>query len=232
MPAMEQRHTPWCDRLPGEWFDLGRKILQARGIEELHYQNKTIKERLLDSMAVPNILALVESARRSMGGTDGEEVVERLGLHRGTPNRWLKNESQPHARLFFGLLTLGLRKEIHEVNLPRNREVLWQAISRTIAIIREKECGRDRRCPSREEFAFVRLLMRHPHSDVLLGNRHTSTEKDVLRDVLRVVRSQFSGEVVQSAEDAQRTAAEWLRPYLLFRIGLLHEWEFLDDEVV
>ena len=132
-----------------------------------------------------------------MGGTDGDEVVERLGLHRGTPNRWLRNEVQPHARLFFGLLTLGLRKEIAEVNLPRNREVLWQAISRTIAIIREKECGRGYRCPIPEEWACVWWLMRHPWADELTPGSSRAADPSRVREVIDAIacetRKRFPG---------------------------------------
>jgi hypothetical protein len=230
-PAMQERQAAWPDAIRSWWLDVGLETLQDQGIKERHYQNKNTKERLLDAMAVPNILALIEHAR-SMEGTDEDEVVKRLGLDPCTPNRWWKNEVQVHPRTFFGLLVIGLREEIHKIHFPSNRDVILEAVSRTVAIIREKECGGDRRCPTREELACVKLLVTHPHSDVLLGHHRNVSEEDIFKAVLRELRKRVPTRLIGSVADVRTAAAQWLRPYLLFRIGLLLEWGFLDGEAV
>ena len=51
---------------------------------------------------------------------------------------------------------------------------------------------------------------------------------DVIEDVLREVRNEFPRGAIRAAVDVKRAAAEWLLPYVLFRIGLLPTWEFLN----
>lgn len=214
--------------LPEGWLRLGCALLEERGIDESNYRNRTVKERLMEAMAVPNILALVEHARKLEPGG----ALERLGLHRGTPNRWLKNETQPHAREFFGLLLVGLRKELSEVRLPGNRQVIWEAVSRTLAIIREKECERDRRHPTREEFVCVWWSMRHPSANELTPDQSEpdlARIKEMFADVVHQTQKAVPGGVIRTTELARRALMEWALPYTLFRIGLLSDWEFLDE---
>jgi len=222
---MERRPPAWSDRLHPEWIRHGIEHLAERGIEDSKYRNKVIKERLMDSMAVPYILALIEHA-----GADADAVA-RLGWHRGTPNRWLKNETQPHAREFFGLLLVGLRKEISEVPLPTSRKAIGETVGRTLAIIREKECDEERRQPTWEELMCVRWFHRHPHSNTSLGNVFQITAGDVIEDVARKLSHRFPLGAWTYAAVGQ-AADEWALPYVLFRIGLLDGWEFLDAEVL
>ena len=62
------------DVLPIAWFEQGLNILHAKKIDEVVYQNKTIKERLFDSMAASFILALLENAE-SRGLTRDEALA-------------------------------------------------------------------------------------------------------------------------------------------------------------
>jgi len=216
--------------LPDKWTEHGCEILRLRGIDEETYRHKTIKQRLMDAMAASNISALLHHA-----GCDEEEVAKRLVLHPKTANRWLNNEVLPHARIFFGLLVVVLRKEIDEVRLPRNRVVAWEAISRTIAIIREKECGGDRKYLSREEFSCVRSMMRHPHADELSpGNDEPDPilVRDVVEGVADQTRMAFPGGMLRTHRLVKNAIDAWAEPYVLFRLGLLKSWEFLDDFAV
>jgi hypothetical protein len=142
--AMEPEPQPvnWHFVLSEEWIELGCAILDELDIDESDYSNKIIKERLLDAMSAPNILALINKAG-SIGGVDEGVVLERLGLDRGTPHRWFKNEVQPHPRMFFGLLVRGLYKELQEAvpYLPDNGQIRWESISRTMGIIQDRELG-------------------------------------------------------------------------------------------
>src|SRR4051794_9877990 len=94
---MAPKYPVWRNQIPSRWAELGRAVLLARGIDQDHYRNKLVKERLMDAMAVPHILDLLDGAR-SLDGMNEEAVVNRLVLHRATPNRWLNDEVQPHAR--------------------------------------------------------------------------------------------------------------------------------------
>jgi hypothetical protein len=221
--------------LPGRWAAHGRRILEARQIDPDHYQSKVVKERLLDAMAVPNVLALIENARE-LDDLDSVEVMRRLVLDRGTPNRWLRDAVQPHARMFFGLLVMGLRREIGDVSLPGNRTVIWESVTRTMAIIREKELGGPRKRPKRADIACVRSLMRHADADLLAPPRDESSwEADQVTELLAEVadetrRSTRSGAV--SAGDVLAAVREWAVPYVLFRLGLFEEWRMLDEVAV
>jgi hypothetical protein len=225
---MKRQPHPWLEPLPEAWTRLGCALLNERGIDEENYRKKTVKERLMDAMAVPNIEALIEHARTHEAGG----ALKRIGLHPGTPNRWLKHETQPHAREFFGLLLVGLRKEMSEVRLPRNREVIWEAVSRTLAVIRVKECERDRRRPSHKEFSCVWWLMRHPSANEMVPDRSgpdQSRIEEMLADIACKTQKTVPGESVRAEEFVRQAIMEWAIPYTLFRIGLLNDWEFLDE---
>jgi hypothetical protein len=225
----------WTGELPRRWAAHGSSILRSRGIDPDRYQSKVVKERLLDAMAVPNILALLEDPR-NRGDLDAAEVVERLVLDRGTPNRWLRDAVQPHARMFFGLLVMGLRRESDDVVLPENKRIIWESVRRTLAIIREKELGGPRVPPKRAELACVGSLLRHPGADLLApgGGDAPPDPKDVdelLEDVARKTRDAIAPERF-SAADTVRAIRAWAEPYVLFRLGLLWEWRWIDDDAV
>lgn len=229
--TLEQNRMGRRDWLPVEWLGLGLEVLKAAKTDEELFRNKMVKERLLDAMAAHNVDALVEHARKHAGIGD-DEVAKRLGLHRGTPIRWIKGRSQPHARLFFGVLVLGLRKEINEVSLPRRKEVIWEAVSRTLALIRERECGKDYRRPRQEEFACLRYLMRHPWGgELALGKEEANLShvRKVLEDVGLEVNRLFPCGALGSLRAVKDTIDDWADAYALFRLGLPSDWEFLDE---
>lgn len=234
--GMATERLAWTGELPRRWAAHGRAILESRGIDPDRYESKAVKERLLDAMAVPNILALLEDPR-NRGDVDADEVVERLVLDRSTPNRWLRDAVQPHARMFFGLLVMGLRRESDEVILPENRKIIWEAVRRTLAIIREKELGGPRVPPSRAELACVRSLIRHPAADLLAprGEDESPPSREegyeLLEDVAGKTRRVINFERF-SATDARGAIRMWAEPYVLFRLGLLWEWEWIDEVAV
>lgn len=225
----------WTGELPRRWASHGRKVLEACKIDPDRYQSKIVKERLLDAMAVPNVLALIENARE-LDDLDSAEVMSRLVLDRGTPNRWLRDAVQPHARMFFGLLVMGLRREIGDVSLPGNRTVIWESVTRTMAIIREKELGGPRKRPKRVDVACVRSLMRHEDADLLAPPRDESSwDAAQVRELLAEVAAETrrctrSGQI--SAGDVLAAIREWAMPYVLFRLGLFEEWRLLDEVAV
>jgi hypothetical protein len=175
----------------------------------------------MDSMAVSNIFALIEENRG---------VKTRLGLNRSTTNRWLTKKSQPHAREFFGLVVVGLREELSELTLPTLRTVMWDAVRRTLALIRQKDCQQGWRLPTWKEFASVREFHRHPKSNLLLGASDPLLVGDVITSVTRRLAQQFPREQVWENASVKQAIVEWALPYVLFRIGLLDKWTFLDDE--
>lgn len=129
------------------------------------YRSRTIKERLMDAMAWPNTSALVKAAKGT-GRMTLRDVAGRLCLDDRTLERWQKGVVQPHPRTFFGLLYVGLRKEVVDVAYPDSRDVLWDAVIATLRMNRAKELRQRTRRPRRDEFVLVRQLMRHPRADV------------------------------------------------------------------
>ena len=77
------------------------------------------------SGAPARVLALIENAR-VLGDVDTEEVLKRMGLDRGTPNRWLRGAVQPHPRMFFGLLGEADRTRLNLLILIRLRRNLTE----------------------------------------------------------------------------------------------------------
>jgi hypothetical protein len=235
--AMKSSAAGLPPEIPEGWARHCRAILREREIDEDNYQNKLVKERLMDSMATPCILALIENAG-ALADVDPEEPLRRLALNRRTVNRWLNGEVQAHARTFFGLLIVGLRREIDDVTLPDSTTVIWEAVSRTVAIIREKELGRSRALPRREDFACVRELMQDPRADELLPPDPGEEERDraaadaLIGELQRLMIRRFPGGMIRSARDIVSAVGEWAEAYVLFRLGLLWDWEFLDEDAV
>jgi hypothetical protein len=230
-----RRPTRWF-RLPERWEELALHLLETRTkFTADQYQNKIIKERLLDAMATPNITALLDAGGR-LDGLDAEEVAGRLALDRGTINRWIRGAVQPHARMFFGILVMGLRRGIDEVDLPGTKAIIWEAVSTTMGTIREKELGRDRRLPSREDFVLVRTLMRHADADAFVPAPDEGERPDpeicsrILPEILNASCAERPTIRRLGVEGALSSVLEWAEAYALFRTGLLWEWRPLDED--
>ena len=71
---------------------------------------------------------------------------------------------------------------------------------------------------------------RHPDADAMLGGKPAAARQDVSTDVFNELRRRFPG--VTASRFVQVTAGEWIRPYLFFALGLLRDWEFLNDDTV
>lgn len=227
---MLEPHKERSNTLPVEWLNLGLEILEKKNLAEERYRSTIIRDRLLDCMAHINIKTLLGS------DTPDEAMLNRMQWHRSTPNKWLNGQTVPNARMFFGILFVGLRKEITEVELPPKRIVIWEAVSHTLAIIRKRECGKkDYRCPSKREFFCVHHFMRHPWADELIPDRKNSNRSRitaVFRDIcIRAQQSSPNLNIVNTRIVSQ-AITDWAEPYTLFCIGILNGWEFLDEHAV
>ena len=233
---MKRRKPTSSSRLAEEWLRLGIDILNEKNIQELNYQNEIIKERLLQSMGLTYWKALTRQAESDPFKLTIEDIGKKLGMHRATYNRWVTDDTYiPPLGTFIGTILLVLRQEIGEVAFPSNRAVIWQAVSRTIAMIRETECGKDRQAPSKEEFACLRRLMRDPRAGELIpenGDPDPLRVRDIIEDVSCDVRRMFPSGRLQTPRMVKLTIDEWAEPYVLFCIGLLPGWEFLDEIAV
>lgn len=219
------------------WSEAGWQEFIKAGIDEGNYQNEVLRDRLLKSIAFVYWKALTEFAERDrlVSKRDASELIDQaigrfLGVHASTSGRWVKGETLPTADKLFGAVVLVLRKELGEISFPPNREVAWRAVSRTMSLIREAECGGDRREITREEFACVWLLGRHSNADALLGGKSVAARDAVIDDIANELYRRFRNN--QSRRLVNAVAAEWVRPYLFFSLGLLPCWEFLDDDAV
>jgi hypothetical protein len=235
---MTSRRSTWWFRLPERWAELALHILETQTeFTSDQYQNKIIKERLLDAMASPNIRALLEAGGR-LEGLDSEEIADRLVLDRGTINRWLRGAVQPHARMFFGILVLGLRRGIGEVELPETKTIIWESVSTTMGTIRKKELGRDGKLPTREEFVLVQTLMRHPGADALVPALNAPANLDpivyegILPEILETSCEMMPSLRLMGVKAALSAILDWAEVYALFRTGLLWEWRSLDEDAV
>lgn len=206
------------------------------------YRSRTIKERLMDAMAWPNTNALVKTAKGT-GRMTLRDVAGRLCLDDRTLERWQKGVVQPHPRTFFGLLYVGLRKEVVDVAYPDSRDVLWDAVTATLRMNRAKELRQRTRRPRRDEFVLVRQLLRHPRADLFAPSTHaqavppTGAEIErVLAQVIKEARGRADGPSLANPAAALSAIGDWALPYALFRFGLPFELgvilEALDDHAV
>ena len=217
--------------------EAGAQAFVEAGVDETNYQNEVLKDRLLKSIAFVYWQALTAyaDAERLVPKLNNDELIDqaigrRLGVHASTSGRWVRGETLPTADKVFGTVVVVLRRELSEIGFPTNREVAWRTVSRTLSLVREVECRRDRRAITREEFTCVWLLGRHPDADAMLGGKPAAARQAVSTDVFNELRRRFPG--VTSSRFVQVTAGEWIRPYLFFALGLLRDWEFLNDDTV
>lgn len=211
-----------------------QRSLAATGVNTTNYENKTLKDRILESIVVAYWKGLAKYAednglfRQHCEGVLSEEVLGfRLGVNPGTISRWLNDKTPPGGDKVLGAVVIVLQKEITEIVFPKNREIAWQAVSRTLSLIREEDCHRNRRPITREEFACMWLLGRHPNADKVVVDQPRAAASAIIDDVFRELKKQFPK--MTSRDFVAQTAGEWTMPYLYFAISLLPGWEFLDD---
>lgn len=220
--------------LATEWLTWGLEYLQSLGFEEdLHYRNKAFKPRLFGSIALVFWNALVRHAETHADLTI-EDLAQRLDVAPSTLNRWINGKVQPSSEKFFVTMVLVLKQGIHEVDFPTQPAVIWIAVARTLELIRQEDCKREPRRISRAEFLAVRAVIGHPQSSRIvrlvsgLGEESDvmAGDQGLLRDALSS-HAQLAGWTESQVCEA---LAEWLRPYLLLRIGVLDQWEFLNED--
>lgn len=235
----------WENSLPDEWEVLGREILEAAFEGDVNkirrFESNTVKERLLDSFYVAPICALYQNAIEF--GIDERLVDDRLDLNsvtlsrwpeiRSRINDWNQNPKSPDPRMFLGLLILGLRKEVPEIELPTNQLILSNAVRRTVGIIRSRECGKSFLMPRREEFCFIRYFFKHGGSPEFLHAPHiaftTLSGKATLAKVIKISATLHSDLLQLGYEDVVRMLQNWAEPFVLLRIGLAAIWSHLDE---
>lgn len=226
----------WSQHPQDVWAEEGFRLLDKLGKHPTNYSNKVMKDRVLESVTFAYWRALVTCAGRLTPSIcEGDELVEqalgrRLGVNRSTTSRWMSGKTAPDGDKVFGGLLFAVKKEIHEVGFPRNREVAWQAVSRTFAIICDEDLNRGRRPIGREEFACVWWLARHPTGGHYLESGDAAVQAEVHRSVFAEVRRYFPG--LTSSAYVPAAVREWLIPYLLFLVGLPPMWEALDDAAI
>ncbi len=223
--------------IPSAWLALGEAFLRGKGIEVEDYQ-KPFRDRMRESIAWPYWIALVQHVEASQAVTLGknEDVQQAIGkfliVHRSNYNRWFKEESLPGADKYFATVVILLRKELREVTVPANREVIWKAVSRTLSLVREADCEDGRHTISREEFAAARHFVTQQHSDVFMGAVRPTPKLTLLQNTSSWVRGIFPTGTIRTTQDVLRAVTNWHLPYVLFRIGLPRAWEILDVEAV
>ena len=216
--------------LPLPWANYGDGLLEARGTDRRDYQN-TIKERLLESIALCHWEAVSEHAKKQ--GHSVEKIGRQLGVHRTTVERWIRKEHTPHPDKFFGALVVVLKEEIHRVAFPQNRDAVWLAVRRTLGVIREKDCEEPaprKATLDRNALRVVQHAVRHREGEALIPGQEGRTEDAhrVLGHVLRQMAGRQPHEVPSLAEAINAFDA-WVTPYVLFRVGLIRGWEALDE---
>ncbi|QEG27845.1 hypothetical protein GobsT_26090 [Gemmata obscuriglobus] len=220
-----------------DWINEGYRLLGDANINDCEYQNVIIRQRIFNSItnaywrAVVRYAGTVEPPLQRDNELPEQALLRLLGQNSGTISRWLNGRTPPQADKVLGSLVIVLVKEIEDIDLPPIREIAWQAVSQTMNVIRQEDLGRGPRTLSRQEFACVRWLARHVQSRAYAEGHSRNTqnpelEAQVLTDVFHKVRLRFP-EVAAGLVPV--AISEWLRPYLLFRVGLLGGWRSLEE---
>ncbi len=224
------------DGLPPEWIGVAVEMLTSRRIGVDLYRARTVKERLMEGMAWPNITALIKFARqdsRSRG-----HIGDRLCLDPRTLERWAKKAVQPHPRSFFGLLYVGLRREIADdlITYPTSRAVIAEAVCSTLQIICKKDIGHPVRRPELDGLVLIRRFMRHRLAGRVaraISGGDGSTVKDEITSILVSLIPKPAGQKSDrfpepaKAKAALATINDLAVAYALFRFGLPDEMGFL-----
>ena len=171
-------------------------------------------------------------------GIDESELADRLAMHRSTINRNLNHETLPKPSKFFGILVLGLRRNIHEVveeeGCPTNVVALSKAVRLTLSIIRQKECAKEFSELSSEWFSFVQEFIWYPGSEIFVQDPEvatTSTGTKIIAAVAQIVRAMHpQGHLPNTGlQDHVEIIRQWSIPYALFWIGAEPIMESIRD---
>jgi hypothetical protein len=223
--------------LPEVWERAVIEKLKQCNLNVGVYRARTIKERILDAMASPNLEVLVKAGMQQQC-TGRAEFMSGLCIDERTVQRSVGETVVPHPRSFFGVLYLLLRREVRDFTYPESRKAIEDAVYLSLRVIRTDMYGKTARRPRRDEFILVRQLLRHPRGDCFikgLPERDIDTAKreldEILKEVVSAAKARTFGPSLASTSAALEAIRHWALPYGALRFGLPLEFGFILERI-
>lgn len=213
-----------------DWKEAGRREVIELGLLENRFLREH-KERMFACISFPFWEALLAHAKSSGSlPREGMRPIEvalarQIGRDDSTGYRWLDGTNT--AENFFAALVVGIQAELPDVAFPDNVSVVWLALRRSLALVRQFVFGLDFRLITVEEYYCLWWLVRHRQYKAYLAAKNFEVIESVHADVLQMVQKQFKfvdAKIVSLAID------DWSRPYSVFLFGLPDRWESVEND--
>ncbi len=221
------------------WTDEAEKRLRHHSVNVEEYPGKTFRPaffRTIGHIYWEHLVAVTERDR-----LDDIELADRLGHDKSTVSRWTSGKHPPAADKFFAVVLLVLKRDLKDLALGSQNDLLFDAIRRQFELLAE-EYDEPPGCPlSRFVLkSLLRVMLVPAVNNLVPGATVTEQErKSALRTATAglnaALKRDFEAEVARSQNFAGtfRTVkpseldgwlAGWGIPYTLFALGCTRNW--------
>jgi transcriptional regulator with XRE-family HTH domain len=229
--------------IQSEWQGEAERRLRTHGVNVKEYPSKTFRFKFFMTISHVYWERLIASTERQR--LDDIELADRLGLTQSTVSRWTSGTHPPAADKFFAVVLLVLKRELKDLDLGGQNDILFHAVQRQHERLAEDyyeppSCALDR-------FVFKSVLraMHVPAVNALVPEAAVdkATREKALRAVAAglnaTLRKEYDADVGRSLNFAGRCREvlpseidEWLAcwgvPYTLFAMGCTRKWGIED----
>jgi len=222
-----------------EWKVEAEKRLREHSVDVLKYPSKIFRFKFFMTIGHIYWERLIASTERQR--LDDIELADRLGLSSATVSRWTSGVHPPAADKFFAVVLLVLKRDLKDLQLGSQNELLFDSIQRqhqdlATEYYEPPSCSMDR-------FVFKSLLQAMhipavndlaPNAKVTKARQKTALE-EVVVGLNKAIQRDFDADVKASQnfagsarkvrpQEVDEWLASWGVPYTLFAMGCTKTW--------
>ena len=225
--------------IPSEWQKEAERRLREHSVNVTEYPSKTFRREFFVTIGHIYWDHLIASTERQR--LDGIELADRLGLGASTVSRWTSKANPPAADKFFAVVLLVLKRDLKDLDLGGQNEILFDSIRRQHERLAADYCE-----PSNcdlDRFVFkslLRVMHTSAVNDLAPGagaspSRQEAALKEAVVGLNKAIQRDFDAEVEKSPsftgrvrkvgpQELDEWLASWGVPYTLFAMGCTRTW--------
>ena len=226
-----------------KWRLEAESQLRKHAVDVEKYPSKVFRFKFF--MTVGHIYweRLIASTERQR--LDDIELADRLGLSAATVSRWTSGVHPPAADKFFAVVLLVLKKDLKELELGSQNDLLFDSIQRQHEELAAEYCEPPSCTLDRFVFQSLLRIMHIPAVDDPAPNAKVTKaqQKAALEQVVvglnKAIQRNFDAEVRASPsfagsvrkvrpQEVDEWLASWGVPYTLFAMGCTRTWGIED----
>lgn len=223
---------------PLESWDELKVIDQIEECAHHLFATKYFRPLLLESNSLACWNSLVEFSRREeslnsgpIQTTESQRLIGlKIGADETTIGRWERFVTVPDGDKVLGAVLIALELEIDDVEFADRKDLLCEAVLRTIGFIRDRAIHRRPKkkpdhLPTVEEVSAVREMIRHSNADLFF---QTGSDRKLragaIADVCDRLEGRFPGHAICCPRTLEQAFHDWGESYAIFRLSLVCGW--------